>query len=54
MRTAAAAANGALPIVTVGPADPLRARDRLRRGPAGTVSAAEIYIGGTGPLGTYV
>jgi hypothetical protein len=55
VRTPAATltANGAQPIVTLGPADPLRLDVAFDAGPAGVVNPAEIYFGFAGPSGTY-
>jgi hypothetical protein len=54
-RTAAVAltANGTQPIVTLGPTDPLRFEVAFDAGPAGVLNPAEMYVGVTGPTGTY-
>ncbi len=55
VRTAAAAltANGTQAFVTVAPTDPLHVELAFDAGPAGIVNPAEIYVGVTGPIGTY-
>jgi hypothetical protein len=55
VRTASATltANGAQPLVTLGPADGLRLDIAFDSGPAGVLNPAEVYFGVAGPTGTY-